>query len=85
MAIISVLNAGKTCQNAVMGRQLRTNNEQRSVETYKVYKMKLENIFFISQLLSTFHKTLKMDNKWLKIGINGVERTWKERPICGKQ
>jgi len=47
--------------------------------------MKLENIFFISQLLSTFHKTLKMDNKWLKIGINGVERTWKERPICGKQ
>ena len=47
--------------------------------------MKLENIFFISQLLSTYHKTRKTDNKWLKIGINSVERMWKERPICGKQ
>ena len=85
MAIISVKNAAKMCQSVAMGRQLRTDHEQRSVETYKVYEMKLENNFFLSQLLSTYHKTRKTDNKWLKIGINGVERTWKERPICGKQ
>ena len=66
MAIISVLNAVKMCQNAVMGRQLRTDHEHSpmddrrrtlSVVSYIVYIFKkyiLRFCFKICLLLTTF-------------------------------
>ena len=39
MGIISVLNVAGMCQNAVVERQWRTNQEQRT-KVYKGYKMK---------------------------------------------